>query len=114
VPFFDAASADRLGAFVIVAVLLVTALYAAWLLLMRLVVARQIAAGTMLPDAGAALLRRLNSGVLILAIASAIFAAPFSPFESPNPHATTVANAVIDAFALLVYGYLTLAIRRMR
>jgi hypothetical protein len=114
VPFFDAASADRLGAFVIVAVLLVTALYAGWLLLMRLVVARQIAAGTMLPDAGAALLRRLNSGVLILAIASAIFAAPFSPFESPNPHATTVANAVVDAFALIVYGYLTLAIRRMR
>jgi hypothetical protein len=114
VPFFDAASADRLGAFVIVAVLTVTALYAAWLLVMRLVVARQIAAGTLLPDAGAALLRRLNSGVLILAIASAIFAAPFSPFESPNPHATTVANAVVDGFALIVYAYLTLVIRRMR
>jgi hypothetical protein len=110
----DANSADRLGAYVVVALIGLTALYALWLLWMRLVVARQIRSGTMLPEAGVALLRRLNSGILVLAIGAAIFAAPFSPFASPNPHATTVANAAVDAFALIVYVYITLTIRRIR
>jgi hypothetical protein len=109
----DATAADRLGAYVIVALIGLTALYAAWLLCMRFLVARRIRSGAMLPEAGAALLRRLNSGVLVLAIAAAIFAAPFSPFESPNPHATTLANAIVDAFALIVYAYTAFAIRRL-
>jgi hypothetical protein len=104
---------DRLGVYVIVALLAGTALYAAWLLLMRLVVARQVHAGTMTPDAGAALLRRLNSTVLALAVGSAISTAPFSPFQNPNPHLATVATAAVDGFALLVYAYILIAVRRL-
>lgn len=110
----DPNAVDKLGAFVVVALLAATALYAAWLLLMRLVVARQIRGGTLEPGAGAALLRRLNTTVLALAVGSAIATAPFSPFQIPNPHLAAVATAVVDGFALIVYAYILIAIRRMR
>jgi hypothetical protein len=105
---------DAIGPVVIVALLAGTALFAAWLVLMRLVIERQIVAGTILADAGRAVLRRLNSGVLVLAIGCAFFTAPFSPFRNPNPHATIIATALVDGFALLVYAYIAIAIRRIQ
>jgi hypothetical protein len=109
----DPNAVDRLGVYVIVALLAATAVYAAWLVLMRLVVARQIQAGTMAPEAGATLLRRLNTTVLALAVGSAISTAPFSPFQIPNPHLAVIATAAVDGFALIVYAYILWSIRRL-
>ena len=110
----DPNAIDRLGVYAVGALLIATALYAGWLILMRLVVVRQIRAGTMTPEGGAALLRRLNSTVLALAVGSAIATAPFSPFQIPDPHFAVVATAVVDGFALVVYAYILIAIRRLR
>jgi hypothetical protein len=51
--------------------------------------------------------------VLALAVGSAISTAPFSPFQNPNPHLATVATAAVDGFALLVYAYILIAVRRL-
>jgi hypothetical protein len=109
----NATLGDAIGPVVIVLLLAGTAMFAAWLLLMRLVVARQIRGGTMAPEAGIAVLRRLNSGVLVLAVGCAFFTAPFSPMPTPNSHAAVIATAIIDAFALIVYAYITVAVRRL-
>jgi hypothetical protein len=110
----DPNAIDRLGVYAVGALLVATPLYAAWLILMRLVVTRQIRAGTMTVEAGAALLRRLNSTVLALAVGSAIATAPFSPFQVPYPHLAVVATAVVDGFSLIVYAYILWAIRRLK
>jgi hypothetical protein len=110
----NATLGDAIGPFVTVGLLVVTALYSAWLLLVRLAVARKIRAGTILPDAGIAVLRRLNSGVLGLAVGCAFFSAPFSPFGNPNPHATTIATVVVVGFALIAYASILVAVRRIQ
>jgi hypothetical protein len=109
----DPAIADRLGSLIIVLLLVGTPLYAAWLLLMRLIIARNIRTGTMQREAGAAMLRRLNSGVLVMAVGAAIFSAPFSPFTNPNLHLVTIANALGAGVAVIVYAYILVAIKRL-
>jgi hypothetical protein len=109
----DPAIADKLGAFVMFALLAATTLFALWLPLMRLTVTRQIAAGTMEGEKGAALLRRLNSGLLLLILGSAFFSAPFSPFGLPNSHVLAVATMTIEICALAVYLWIMFATRQI-
>jgi hypothetical protein len=109
----DPAIADELGTFVMIALLFATALLAAWMPFARLSIARQVRAGTLQRETGVALLRRLNSGLLVLILGSVIFSAPFSPFDLPHSHALASATTAIEVCALLVYLWVTFAMRRV-
>ena len=107
----DPALADKLGAFVMVALLAATALLAAWLPFVRARITRQIRTGALQRDTGVALLRRLNSGLLVLILGSVIFSAPFSPFDLPKSHTLAGATTTIEVCALAVYLWVMLTLR---